>query len=273
MKILVKRQGALGDVLCITPVLARLRKEFPSATIAVETGHPQALSNNPHIDHGVNLSGDPDAWVISLDLAYERQPKKHIVCAYLDEAFNNWEGDKTLVYRFNAHWASEQGAIIHAAASWPSRSFTREFWDDVARKLVKRGLQPVFVGSGGDYHGPDFATHAVGRLTLDQVAALTAKAKVFIGSDSALLHFAGCTDTPIVGLYTCARAKYRMPWRNGVLGSNMIGLEPALDCIGCLERMPVPSTNVSCERGDNICSRSIQPDAVVRAAEQLLDCK
>lgn len=270
MRILVKRQGALGDVLCITPVLAKLRKEYPDAIIAVETAHPQALANNPHITPGANLSGDPQAWVISLDLAYERQPKTHIVHAYLDEAFNNYEGDKTLIYKFNTHWASEQGAVIHAAASWPSRTFGRDFWDEVARKLISKGLQPVFVGSGGDYVGPDYATHAVGRLTLDQTVALIAKAKVFVGSDSALLHFAGCTDTSIVGLYTCVRAKYRMPYRNGVMGSNMTGLEPNLDCIGCLERMPVPSTNVSCERGDNICSRSIGPDRVIEAVERLL---
>lgn len=267
MKILVRRQGALGDVLCITPVLARLRAEMPGAMIAVETAYPQ-------IFYGMDLHSPDElsGWDrdINLNLAYERRPNMHVVDAYFEEAFGDQAGVKTLVYKPAANWASGQGVLIHAALSWPSRTFTHAFWDNVAAKLAADGLRPVFIGNGGDYGGPDFAVNAVGKLSLDQSVALISKAKALIGSDSSMLHFAGTTETPIVGLYTCARAAYRLPYRHGVLGWNAIGLEPDLSCIGCLARMPVPSTNVGCERGDNICSRSINPEAVIEAVQALL---
>jgi ADP-heptose:LPS heptosyltransferase len=270
--ITLRRTGALGDVLCITPVIRKLRQEFPAVEIAIETAHPVAVEKNP------DLTPRPGATMLSsilrydLDLVYERRPSLHVVDAYMEHVFPGAPiagEEKTLRFQPAGPWKNPEVVVIHAATSWASRTFTPVFWDRVALAVRDLGMKPVFVGGGYDYGGPIWATSTLTKLHLRQVASLITGAAAFIGSDSALLHLAGTTETPIIGLYTSVRAKYRMPYRHGKLGWNMIAIEPDLDCRGCLERIPAPVTNMSCQRGDSICSRSIPHEAVTAALKKL----
>ena len=47
-RILVRRTGAFGDVICTTPVVRRLRQENPDSEIDVDTQYPQVFLNSPH---------------------------------------------------------------------------------------------------------------------------------------------------------------------------------------------------------------------------------
>ncbi len=274
MTITVRRTGALGDVLCVTPVLARLRRDHPAVKIVVETAYPIAVAHGPWMDAQRSANGksmNEDIYY-SLDLVYEASPKIHVVDAYLWHIFGEeMEPEtKSLVFEGAGTWRkAEDICVIHAARSWSSRTFSNAFWDAVAAQVRTLGLKPVFVGGAGDYGGPLWATNSLTKLHLRQVASLIDGAAVFIGSDSSLIHLAGTTDTPIVGLYTSVRAKYRMPYRHGELGWHMVGLEPPIDCRGCLETKPAPVTNMTCDRGDNICTRSIPPTEVLAAVREL----
>ena len=271
MNIHLIRSGALGDVLCTTPVIARLRTQ--GHTIVVSTQFPLALASNRDIDILYGHPRNPDR-TINLDLAYERQPSMHLVDAFFDAAFGDQTGDKTLKFNHGGAktWRkSSHYVTIHAARAWPSRTLPEDFWDTVIAGVLGLGLQVIMVGAGADlsreYPG---VKSMVGKAPLYESVRLISGARCHIGSDSALLHFAGTTQVPIVGLYTSVRGKYRAPYRNGVLGDRMVILDADIECAGCLERQPAPVTNLTCARGDNMCTQMIRPELVIGAVKELI---
>ncbi len=220
--IIVRRQGALGDVILTTPVVRRLRQENPSTHISVMTGFPNVYRYSPHV------SPDPvngnDFKVIDLDLAYERNPHVHIVQSYMQQAFGDDGEPETmqqqLFFRKTPSKLRHRPLIaVHAArAGWANRTLPRLTWGLVVQYLTKAGFWPILVGTERD------DVPEAGGVTRFQTpdnhaqAALIANCAAFVGSDSALLHVAGATDTPIVGVFTCALPETRLPWRHGVMG-------------------------------------------------------
>jgi ADP-heptose:LPS heptosyltransferase len=109
-------------------------------------------------------------------------------------------------------------------------------------------------------------------------AKLIASCKVFVGSDSGLLHVAGTTRTPIVGVFTSVHPWLRLPYRARVpggratMGYDCIAVTPRdLMCLGCQARAPIPSTGESCERGDIACVDRIDPNDIVNAVLASVD--
>jgi ADP-heptose:LPS heptosyltransferase len=266
-KIILRRAGALGDVLCATPIARRLRQLNPAAEIVGQTNVPEALAENIWIDRVIPMNQrEPDAELIDLDLAYERRPTMHIVDAYMEAA--GIDGDKTPCFgRFHPTGTTHkiEFIAIHAARAWPSRTFSPAFWDTVITVLLHKFSYPiVLVGHGGDYRvAHDRVINMVGRLTLAETRLMIETAGLLVCNDSGMLHLAGTTRAAIVGLFTSVKAAYRLPYRDGVLGWNCAAIEAPIGCYGCLAEAPVPSTNLVCRRGDNACVTSIEPAAVV----------
>lgn len=272
VNILVRRTGALGDVVLATPVLRRLRRDYPDARITVHTGCPEVFAENPHVN-AVNAAGHFDR-VIDLDLAYEKRPHLHVVDAYWTEAFGDI-GDPADMQQVlppapPAAVPDITGpyVVLHAPMlGWRSRVLPMTFWDDVAAGLRARGLMPVFVGRRPDYaEGHRGVLDLRDRLTLGAVRVVIDRAACFVGMDSGLLHVAGATMTPIVGVFTCALPERRLPWRKGVLGYRCMPVQPALPCLGCLHEIPPPVTSMTCRRGDTACTGPAAP-----AAQQVVE--
>ena len=86
--ILIRRAGALGDVLMATPVLRRMRQENPGARIIFSTLQGQALVGNPDVDLVTHETPHCDRYV-NLDMVYESNPKMHATEAYMRAAFGD----------------------------------------------------------------------------------------------------------------------------------------------------------------------------------------
>jgi len=88
---------------------------------------------------------------------------------------------------------------------WPADRFAAAF-----RALATAETVPVILGGPGAVERsmaapllaalPD-AIDLVGRLTLPEVSALLARAHLFIGNDSGLMHMAAAARTPTLGLF------------------------------------------------------------------------
>jgi ADP-heptose:LPS heptosyltransferase len=283
-RILVRRTGALGDVLCATPVLRYLRDWYGrDAQIVVETGCPEALLGNPHVST-VLLPGRATGGfhrVIDLDLVYESKPTAHIVDAYFDHAgIPRDYKHKRVIFGIEPPPPPEliredRLVTIHAAKSWPSRSLPSDFWVEAAFLLAAREYRVLFIGAGSDFKADGvtspFIGSAVGQTSLRETANLIASSMCLLCSDSSLLHLAGATDTPIVGLFTSVRAKYRVPYRHGERGWRVKALEADVPCQGCLETLPAPATSLSCRYGTDACIYTFRPDIVVEAIEEMVN--
>ncbi len=58
-----------------------------------------------------------------------------------------------------------------------------------------------------------------GKLTLKQTAALSKKAKLFIGVDTAIMHIAAANDTPVIAFFGPSSPKNWAPWDNDLFES------------------------------------------------------
>jgi ADP-heptose:LPS heptosyltransferase len=280
-RILVWRDGALGDVILTTPVVRRLRETYPAAVITVATWYPEVFANNPAVNFVVTpANAAPELKfdrVINLNLVYESRPWMHIVHAYMQFVFGDTGEEWDLQQRLYTvkpgakYFSHGDYVIVHpSVAGWANRTLPQRTWLHVCDMLKIQGYQPVCVGSPRDIL-PGQTTPAFWVRDIHAHMQLYRSAACFVGSDSALLHVAGATEVPIVGVFTCVRPQYRLPIRHHQIGWNCEVVMPDLPCLGCQERAPPPSTTESCERGDRICVQMVEARHIVQAVMHLME--
>jgi heptosyltransferase-3 len=119
-------------------------------------------------------------------------------------------------------------AQLHPGSRWMFK-----MWDGAARtaevvlSLTRRGLPVVITGARDEREqalvaqvlgalpaGARAQVHDLaGTLTLPQLAALTARARLFVGVDSAPMHIAAATGTPSVVLFGPSDEREWGPWQ------------------------------------------------------------
>ena len=287
MSVLVKRNAAIGDVILTTPILRRLRElKGSDALIDIATACPIVYKNNPHVSNAM-LTGDITNTydeIIDLDLCYERDSNRHIIDAFANRAIGDldfdkrtelfWtEKDRNKVDRFisSLELDPDKCVVVHMARTWKNRTWFPDAWEDTLRRLVDRGYTPIIIGARTDFTFRMEGVYSLfGSLSIHEVAYLTHKCGCFVANDSGMLHVAGTTDTPIVGIFTCAKGEFRLPYRNGKYGGNCICLKPDLPCYGCLHKARKATIHINCDRNDYACLKQITPEKVVDAVSQLL---
>jgi heptosyltransferase I len=155
-------------------------------------------------------------------------------------------------------------AVINPGAGWPSKVWPASRYAEGARHLgtrkklrslvvwageqEKRWAEQIVANSGG---------HAVlaPPTTLRELAAVTRRAVLFVGSDTGPLHLAVAVGTPSVGLFGPMPAE-----RNGPYGEGHIALQNV-----CLQ-----GTNRERRTADNASMQAISVGEVAAACEQIL---
>jgi heptosyltransferase I len=122
-------------------------------------------------------------------------------------------------------------AIINAGAGWPSKLWPADRFAAVALHLATAWNLPTLVVWAGQKEmqiahqivaGAEGHAQLGPNTTLTELAALSRRAKLFIGSDTGPLHLAAAVGTPCVGLYG--------PWPSevhGPFGPQHIALQKA----------------------------------------------
>lgn len=278
----IKRQGALGDVLLITPIIQELKKRHPACRIWVETSCPEALTNHPDVQVVIAKGIEKKvSRIINLDLAYEKQPHLHLVDAYSQVALGSYLEDKrpflfssdkdlnklSKIVQGRIEMTKEPYIVMHQAVSWDNRTWPKSCWDVVVKSLIDQGYKIVIVGRKKDFsfEGDTRVINLLSKLTLSQIRELIKHAKLFIGPDSALIHIAMTTSTPIVGIFTVADPKLRVTREK-----NTIALTPTSSCRFCLHQQKPPVTKVECRFGTSHCIQEITPQMVLQSAKHQL---
>ena len=173
--------------------------------------------------------------------------------------------------------AADEVVVMHAAAGNEFRRWPEAAFGAVARALAAAQRRVVLVvGSHQDAatidrivkaaHADDAApsgrVHAAAGWPLDELRALMDRAVLFVGGDSGPMHIAAASDVPIVAIFGPTLPAHWAPWRPAELPLAIVEPGP-LDCRPCDQRV--------CAPGDFRCLRSLTPDQVVAAANQLLE--
>jgi ADP-heptose:LPS heptosyltransferase len=156
-------------------------------------------------------------------------------------------------------------AVVHAGATAPSRRYPLEHFAEAARRLtVEDGCQVVFTGSPAEGELVEaIRTHMgapshslVGRLGLEEMAALLGLAPLLISSNTGPAHMAAALGTPVVDLYALTNPQHT-PW---AVASRVLFHD--VPCKYCYKSV--------CPQGHHDCLRRVPPAAVVAAARELL---
>jgi heptosyltransferase III len=125
-----------------------------------------------------------------------------------------------------ARHALESGRYIHvhATSRWLFKAWTEDANADLIRRLARDGHRMVITAApdareksivGRIVAGA--ATEALidlsGELSLRDIAALTARARLFFGVDSAPMHIAAAMGTPVVALFGPSDERVWGPWK------------------------------------------------------------
>lgn len=158
---------------------------------------------------------------------------------------------------------------LHPASRWQFKCWTPEATAALIDRLQDKGERVVLTAAPderelaliaairGRTRAP--AADLSGKLTLKMLAALSARARLFVGVDSAPMHIAAAMGTPVVALFGPSGETEWSPWRV----PHRVVTSPAHPCRPC--------GNDGCGGGKlSECLSSIPLEAVLGAAEELL---
>jgi len=125
--------------------------------------------------------------------------------------FKCWPAEKVAALLDRLH-AGDWRVVVTAA---PDAAET-QMVDDI----LKRVAQPV-------------AANFSGQLSLKELAALTARARLFVGVDSAPMHIAAAVGTPAVAIFGPSGADLWGPWGVPRIGSHRVVTSEGYTCRPC----------------------------------------
>jgi len=115
--------------------------------------------------------------------------------------------------------SGESIAMIHPTAAFETKQWAVENFARVTEELCDRGLAPVIVVAD---HEQEIAQmlreESSGRcltladLSLPEVTALAARARLFVGNDSGIAHIAAATGSPCVVIFGSSNRNHWRPW-------------------------------------------------------------
>ncbi len=163
--------------------------------------------------------------------------------------------------------ADRSFAIIHPFAASKTKEWDLEKFARTAEFLKGRGLPTIVVGSEqqekvlSDLNSLSSATvHALTILTLSELTALTARARLFVGNDSGVAHIAAAVQTPSVVIFGSSNRDHWRPWTDA---PNEVVFEP----FSC---QPCPGRECK-EFGEPRCIQTLGTERVFASIDRVLN--
>ncbi len=114
---------------------------------------------------------------------------------------------------------SEPFALIHPTAAFDTKQWATDNFARVAEELHARGLMPVAIVSAKEepilqslIEQTSVRLVGLSNLSLPEVAALTSRARLFIGNDSGIAHIAAAVGAPCVVIFGSSNRAHWRPW-------------------------------------------------------------
>jgi len=284
-KVLVRMDSlGCGDIVAMTPIMEGLRADHPSATIEVDTSHPEVFLNNPHVDqvHGMNRR-HRQAYDRVIDVKPDYKSTRLISAQAADLAATTVVSHKPQIYltqdeayeasRHIRHVVEDRIAVVVFAplmkrVDWQGRNWNINHARDLVKMLQEQGVGIVEVGKDTESTGMA-DVDLVNQLSLREMFAVMAQPGVdfFIGIDSLCFHAAQAAECLCYVLFgatePCARV---VDFRNVVPIR-----KKELVCLGCYHKPGAAPIN-KCVLGTEVCMQGLDAEHVMSYLGQDLDC-
>ncbi len=180
-------------------------------------------------------------------------------------------------------------AVLHPYPQWTYKQWTVEGWIEISHYLNRLGLRLVFSGGAAqeeiDYVAnivcklPEDTINLVGQVSLAQLAAIIAQAKLFIGPDTGITHLAAATGIPVIALFGPTNPVKWAPWPTGFNENenpfHKVGNQKVNNIMLCQGKADcVPCHLEGCDRhpkSRSQCLDSLSPEFVKELIKQVLN--
>lgn len=179
-------------------------------------------------------------------------------------------------YRSGKDWdLPESYAVLTPGYTTEVRKMKGAYLNEISQYLLDKGITPVYLGKktfavSGKNHSvdprykaafdddfdPSLGIDLREKTTLLECVEIIRRAKMILGIDNGLLHFAGCTTTPIIFGHTITEVRHRVVRRPKGEVINLTVNKNLLPCAGCQSNMRfIPFHDFrKCLYGDAACT-------------------
>jgi predicted lipopolysaccharide heptosyltransferase III len=161
-------------------------------------------------------------------------------------------------------------AVIHPAAAFATKQWAANNFGRVADALSAQGLQVVAIATPAekvivDEMNKNTVSPALAftDLSLPEITALLARARLFVGNDSGIAHIAAAVATPSVVVFGSSNRAHWRPWTSGAPGAAAEVVFEEMECQPC--------HGYFCEKFDEPeCIKRVPVERVIATAERVL---
>ncbi len=245
--LLFRTWGGIGDQICAEPTLRYALKMYPKCRIALETERPELFAHLkfdrvyplPHerANHDDYLvfetivppNGSNMVWQFfghlttnCVDFASLCALRSQLPIAEREVRLPKTKG------RLNGYDFECAPIVVHPGRHWPSKTFPKDWWDQVLSELVTQGFKPVIIGADTDDNRGTVDVDTNGcvdirnKLGILDTVELLRGAKVLLTNDSSPLHMAVDSEAWIGFVATCKHPDMITHWRQRRWGWRMV---------------------------------------------------
>ncbi len=176
------------------------------------------------------------------------------------------QADAKIVARLKAagFGAAQPFALFHPAAAFDSKRWDARNFARVAERLDARGFAVVAIAAPVErqvlnafVESSKARVTSFNELTLPEVSALAARARLFVGNDSGIAHIAAAVGAPSVVVFGSSNVAHWRPW--SIAPAEVVREEmPCAPCAGytcgefaeaqCIRRVTVERVDAAVER-------------------------
>ncbi len=159
--------------------------------------------------------------------------------------------------------------LIFPGSVWATKRWTTEGFGELAKRLLEKNYEVFLMGAPNEERlCAEVAALApgsymlAGQTTIYESALMLAHAALVIGNDSASMHLATCTETPLISVFgpTVIEFGYR-PWGD----QSYIAQHPNLACRPC-----GPHGHRQCPLKHHRCMKEIEAQSILALASKIL---
>lgn len=211
----------MGDVLWTEPVIRALSNSY--SKIIVYTKFDWVFAGYPlqNVEFRSDLPLYIKAWLkieklfgvnwlgLNLDMAYERDPKKHILQAYSEKAGISYQPQYPwLTWMVTEQKASDKPyVVVHLSASSATKNFRTVHgvdWEKFTASIQQKGYKIIEIGDP-----PGILPEYFRKTSFSELVNLISGASVFVGIDSAPSHIAASLKIPSLLFFGAVNPAYR----------------------------------------------------------------
>lgn len=207
--IVLRRTGAMGDVIMMEPVMEELHKRGYRVILDTQHQYYNLFARHRYsIELLRNVYAQEDASsfrTINLDMAYEVQPKQLASMSYAKACGVEMEPRNAKLAFTGTEPLFDRYILLHTDdTEMPHRNIHGVDWDEVTNELTQMGWLVLRVGRGNGKGGIKVNSHNEGML-----AWLIAGAQYFIGLDSGCAQIAVACGVKSMIFFGSVNPEYR----------------------------------------------------------------